>query len=133
MTDMLGAHIQVGFTSVLTVLQHHKSGALRVLGVGGKTRSSSMPDIPTVVEAGLPGYETSAWYGLYGPARMGRPLVNRLYEATRDAVHHSEARNAYAQFSIEPVDMSPEAFARFLTEDLVKYEKIVRAAGIERQ
>ena len=79
MIDLLGGHIQIGFTSVLTVLQHYKSGKLRVLGVGTRNRSPSMPDIPSVIEAGLPSYETSAWYGLYAPAGTPREIVRSHY------------------------------------------------------
>lgn len=131
--DVIGGQVPLMFASGPASIPHVKTGRLRALAYTGVKRSDQLPDVPTMSESGLKGFEASSWYGLYGPARMARPLVNRLYEATRDAVHHPEARNAYAQFSIEPVDMRPEAFARFLTEDLVKYEKIVRAARIEPQ
>jgi tripartite-type tricarboxylate transporter receptor subunit TctC len=84
-------------------------------------------------ESGLKGYEAIGWYGLYGPARLPTPILTRIYEATRDGVRHPETRQALAQFNIEPADSTPAAFARFLREDLIKYGKIIKAAGIEPQ
>ncbi len=131
--DVIGGQVPLMFASATASIPHVKTGRLRALGYTGLKRSDQLPDVPTMDESGLKGFEAASWYGLYGPARLAKRIVDRLYQATRDAVHHPEARNAYAQFSIEPVDMSPETFARFLKEDLVKYEKIVRAARIERQ
>jgi tripartite-type tricarboxylate transporter receptor subunit TctC len=131
--DVIGGQVPLMFASGPASIPHVKTGKLRALAFTGLKRSEQLPEVPTMDESGLKGFEASSWYGLYGPAHLPTPLVSRLYAATRDAVHHPEARHAYAQFSIEPVDVRPEAFARFLTEDLARYEKIVRAAGIERQ
>jgi tripartite-type tricarboxylate transporter receptor subunit TctC len=131
--DVMGGQVPLMFASGPVSVPHIKSGRLRAIAFTGSKRSDQLPEVPTIHESGLTGYEVTGWYGLYGPARLPQPLVTRLYEVTRDAVHHPEARSAYAQFNIEPIDTTPEAFARFLREDLVKYEKIVRAAGIERQ
>jgi tripartite-type tricarboxylate transporter receptor subunit TctC len=78
--DMLGGHVEVGFTSVLTFLSHHKSGKLRILAVGGRTRAGAMPDVPTAAEAGLPGYETYVWYGMYAPKGTPRDVLNRIQQ-----------------------------------------------------
>ena len=131
--DVIGGQVPIMFASGPASIPHVKTGRLRALAFTGLKRSEQIPDVPTMDESGLKGFEATSWYGLYGPARLATPIVNRLYEATRDAVHHPEARNAYAQFDIEPIDMKPQDFARFLKDDLVKYEKIVKAAGIERQ
>ena len=74
--DMLGGHVESGFTSVLTFLPHYKSGKLRILAVGGKARAGAMPDVPTAAEAGLPGYETYVWYGMYAPKGTPAPVVS---------------------------------------------------------
>lgn len=131
--DVMGGQVPLMFASGPASIPHVKSGRLRALAFTGVRRSSQLPDVPTMDESGLKGYEAIGWYGLYGPARLPAPVLTRLYEATRDAVHHPETRKAYAQFNIEPLDSNPEAFARFLREDLVKYSRIVKAAGIERQ
>lgn len=131
--DLLGGHLPLMFASGPASIPFVKAQRLRALAYTGIKRSDQLPDVPTVDESGLKGYEASSWYGLYGPARLPKAIVHRLYETARDAVHHPEARIAYAQFSIEPVDTRPDAFARFIKEDLVRYERIVRAAGVELQ
>jgi tripartite-type tricarboxylate transporter receptor subunit TctC len=131
--DVIGGQVPLMFASGPASIPHVKTGRLRALAFTGPRRSAQLPDLPTLDESGLKGYDASSWYGLYGPPRLPRPLVTRLYEATRDAVHHPEARAALAQFSIEPVDVTPDAFARFLKDDLVRYGKVVKAAGIEPQ
>ena len=110
-----------------------KSGRLRALGYTGLKRTEQLPEVPTLDESGLKGFQATGWYGLYGPARTPPPIVNRIYETTRDAVRHPETRQALAQLGIEPADTPPAAFARFLKEDLVRYGRIVKAAGIEQQ
>ena len=131
MTDLLGGHIQVGFTSVLTVLQHYKSGKLRVLGVGGKNRSPSMPDIPTVVEAGLPGYEISAWYGLYGPAGMPKDIADKIQKEIARISTQPDVKERLLQLGAEPVANTPAEFAAFTQAEYAKFAKIIKAAGIQ--
>ncbi len=131
--DVIGGQVPLMFASGPASIPHVKTGRLRALAFTGPRRSAQLPDLPTLDESGLKGYDASSWYGLYGPPRLPRLLVTRLYEAARDAVHHPEARAALAQFSIEPVDVTPDAFARFLKDDLVRYGKVVKAAGIEPQ
>lgn len=131
MTDMLGAHIQVGFTSVLTVLQHHKSGALRVLGVSGKKRAPSMPEVPTVIEAGLPGYETSAWYGLYAPAGMPAEITQKIQKEIARIAALPEVKARLLQLGAEAVASTPEEFTEFTRSEFSKYAKIIKDAGIQ--
>ena len=131
MTDLLGGHIQVGFTSVLTVLQHYKSGKLRVLGVGGKARSPSMPDIPTVIEGGLPGYETSAWYGMYGPPGMPAEVTNRIQREIARIVKLPDVAERLTQLGAQAVANTPEEFAAFTKSEYAKFGKLVKDAGMQ--
>lgn len=131
MSDLLGGHIQVGFTSVLTVLQHYKSGKLRVLGVGGKTRSPSMPDIPTVIESGLPGYETSAWYGLYGPAGMPAEIAQKIQREFARIVKLPDVADRLVQLGAIAVPNTPEEFAAFTRSEYAKFGKLVKDAGMQ--
>ncbi len=133
MADLLGGHIQVGFTSVLTVLQHYKSGKLRVLGVGGKNRSPSMPDIPTVIEGGLPGYETSAWYGLFAPPGTPPDIALKIQREIARIANLPEVRERLTQLGAEPVANTPEEFAAFTRAEYAKYEKLVRQAGMKQE
>jgi tripartite-type tricarboxylate transporter receptor subunit TctC len=130
MIDLLGGHIQIGFTSVLTVLQHYKSGKLRVLGVGSASRSPSMPDIPTVIEAGLPGYETSAWYGLYAPAGTPKDVVTKIQREIARISTQPDIKERLSQLGAEPVASSPDDFAAFTKSEMAKYAKVVKDAGI---
>lgn len=131
MADLLGGHVQVSFTSVLTALQHHRSGKLRVLGVAGKNRSPSMPDIPTVVEAGLPGYETSAWYGLYGPSNVPKDIVDKIQKELARISTHPDVRERLLQLGAEPVVNTPAEFAAFTQAEYAKFAKIIKTAGIQ--
>jgi tripartite-type tricarboxylate transporter receptor subunit TctC len=131
MTDLLGGHIQVGFTSVLTVLQHYKSGKLRVLGVGGKVRSPSMPDIPTVIEGGLPGYETSAWYGLYAPPGTPAEILNKLQREIARIVKLPDVAERLVQLGALPVANTPEEFLAFTKSEYAKFGKLVKDAGMQ--
>ena len=132
-TDLISGQVQIMFASGPASIPHVKSTRLRAIGVTGLKRMRELAEVPTLDESALKGYEATSWYGLYGPARLPPALVRSLYEHTRDAVHHPETRSAYARFDIEPVDTAPQAFVRFLREDLAKYAKVVQAAGVEKQ
>ena len=131
MVDLLGGHIQVGFTSVLTVLQHYKSGKLRVLGVGSRARSPSMPDIPTVVEGGLAGYETSAWYGMLAPPGTPADVVNKIQREIARIVKLPDVNERLVQLGAVPVANTPEEFLAFAKAEYAKYGKLVKDAGMQ--
>ena len=131
--DVLANQIAVNFASSPAAVPFVKSGRLRALGFTGKKRSEHLPDVPTLDEAGLKGYEVIGWYGIYGPAKLPKPILARLYQASREAVHTPETKKQYADMNIDSVGSTPEEFARFLKEDLARYSKIVKAAGIEPQ
>lgn len=131
MTDMLGGHVQVGFTSVLTVLQHYKTGKLRVLGVSGTVRSPNMPDVPTVPEAGLPGYEPVAWYGLYGPKGMPRELTAKIQKDIAAIAATPEVRDRLVELGALPVANAPEDFEKFTLAEHARFAKLIRDAGIK--
>ena len=133
MTDMLGGHIESGFTSTLTVLQHYKSGKLRVLAVAGKTRHPSMPDIPTAMEAGLPQYETYAWYGMYTARNVPAEITSRIQKEIARIVQLPEMRDKLNQFGAEPVANTPEEFAAFTRAEFDKYAKLIKQAGIQAE
>lgn len=131
MTDMLGGHIEAGFTSTLTVLQHYKSGKLRVLAVAGRTRHASMPDVPTAIEAGLPEYETYAWYGMYTGKNVAPDTVLRIQQDIARIVKLPDMREKLNQFGAEPVANSPEEFSAFTRSEFEKYSKLIKQAGIQ--
>ncbi len=131
MTDMLGGQIETGFTSTLTVLQHYKSGKLKVLAVAGKARHPSMPDIPTAVEAGYPEYETYAWYGMYAPKGTPREIVARIQQEIARVVKRPDTEERLGQFGAEPIASTPEDFAAFTKAESEKFARLIKAAGIQ--
>jgi tripartite-type tricarboxylate transporter receptor subunit TctC len=131
MIDMLGGHIETGFTSTLTVLQHYKSGKLKVLAVAGKARHPSMPDVPTAIESGYAEYETYAWYGMYGPKGMPREITNRIQQEIARIVKLPDMNERLSQFGAEPIASTPEDFAAFTRAEFDKFAKLVKAAGIQ--
>jgi tripartite-type tricarboxylate transporter receptor subunit TctC len=133
MTDMLGGHIETGFTSTLTVLQHYKSGKLKVLAVAGKARHPSMPDVPTAIESGLPEYETYAWYGMYAPKGTPREVVARIQQEIARIVRTPEMREKLGQFGAEPIASTPEDFAAFTKAEFDKFARLVKQAGIKAE
>lgn len=131
MVDMLGGHIETGFTSTLTVLQHYKSGKLRVVAIAGGTRHPSMPDVPTAIEAGYPDYETYAWYGMYAPKGTPREVVSRIQQEISRVVGLADTQERLSQFGAEPIASSPEDFAAYTKAEHDKFAKLVKSAGIQ--
>jgi tripartite-type tricarboxylate transporter receptor subunit TctC len=131
MTDMLGGHIETGFTSTLTVLQHYKSGKLKVVAVAGKARHPSMPDVPTAIESGYPDYETYAWYGMYAPKTTPREVVSRIQREIARIVRLPDMQERLNQFGAEPIASSPEEFTAYTKAEHDKFAKLIKAAGIQ--
>ena len=131
MIDMLAGQVATMAATVLTGMPHIRSGRLRPLGITSSTRSSVAPDIPTIAEAGLPGYESVQWYGMLAPAKTPRDIVTRLHaEATR-VLQQPEIKARLAADGADTVGSSPEEFARYIQSELVKWAKVARDAGIQ--
>ena len=131
MIDMLAGQIETGFTSTLTVLQHYKSGKLKVLAVAGKARHPSMPDVPTAIEAGYSEYETYAWYGMYTAKGTPREVVGKIQQDIARIVRLPDMQERLNQFGAEPIASTPEDFAAFTKSESEKFAKLVKAAGIQ--
>ena len=133
-TDLLGGQIQMMITDTATGLPHIRSGKLRALGYSLKTRSPLAPDVPTIDEAGVKGYDMGYWFAAYAPARTPQPVVNRLNELLTRAARSDTARTAfYASSGTEVFVTSPEGLARFQAEEARKWGDIIRKAGIEKE
>jgi len=131
--DLLAGHVVVSTATMLTGLPHVKSGRLRALGVTGAKRSHVLPEVPTVAEAGVPGYEAVQWYGLLAPAQTPRDIIMRLHGAMTSALQAPSIREKMAIDGVQPVGNTPDEFARFLRAETDKWGKVVRAAGIVPQ
>ena len=128
--DLIGGQVPLCFCTLPSVFPHVKSGRLRALAVTTTRRSTSAPDIPTVAEAGVPGYEMSQWYGLLVPAGTPAPIIERLNTEVGKALKHPESRSRLQAEGADPVGSSPQAFGAFFTAEIAKWTRIVQKAGI---
>ena len=128
--DLIGGQVQIAFLGIPSVLPHVKSGKLRVLAVTGKRRSPELPGVPTVDEAGVPGYELSPWYGLLAPAGTPRAVVVRLGDEVSRVVRASEMKEKLAVQGAEVTGGSPEEFAALIRADTSTWSRVVKDARI---
>ncbi len=128
-TDVLAGHMNMMFNSIAPIVAHIKSERVRVLGIAGAKRSPQLPDVPTISEAGVPGFEAVNWFGMFAPAKTPKQIVTRLNEALVKVVNAPEIRSQFEALGADPVGSSPEAFAAFVRRDLEKYAKVVKLSG----
>jgi tripartite-type tricarboxylate transporter receptor subunit TctC len=131
--DLLGGQVTFTFASVLSSTPHMKQGRLRVLAQTGVKRSSALPQVPTVAEAGVPGYSTTTWYGLLAPAATGAAVIDRLAAASNKAVKSPDIRERILADGAEPIGSSPAAFQKHLAAEIAKWAKVVKAAGVKAE
>jgi tripartite-type tricarboxylate transporter receptor subunit TctC len=129
--DLFGGRIELGSTVVSTAVPHIQNGKVRPLGVSGAKRVPQLPDVPTIAEAGLPGFEFDAFYALIVPAATPREIVLRLADAAAKAVASSEYRQRTIDGGLEPRSNTPEQMLQLAKADAAKIDKIVRSAGIK--
>jgi tripartite-type tricarboxylate transporter receptor subunit TctC len=129
MTDLLGGHILMSFAPIPAVHESTKSGLLRMLAVTSLTRSSLVPDVPTIAEAALPGFEAVLLYGLAAPAGTPRPIVERLDKALRTAVASDEVRGRLAVEGAEPRPSTPEEYGVDIDREETQWSRVVKASG----
>jgi tripartite-type tricarboxylate transporter receptor subunit TctC len=130
MNDLLGGQVNMSFAAAPGVMSQIKSGRIHALAVTTRARSPFLPDVPTVTEAaGITGYESSNWYGLVGPAKLPRPIVEKLNEAMRDALSDSAVREKLALQGLEPTPSTPEEFGAFMRSELTKWAKVIKDTG----
>ena len=133
LTDVLGGHISLMFPSTVIATPHVKSGRLRALGFTGLTRSKVLPDVPTIDESGLKGFDVTGWYGLF--ARAGTPprVISILQSNVAAVVNAPQAREQLDAWGLSPVGSTPEAFGEFVRHEMDKYARIAREANIPKQ
>jgi tripartite-type tricarboxylate transporter receptor subunit TctC len=130
-TDLLAGQVEMGFMSLAPILPHVKSGAVRGLAVAGGKRSGALPEMPTVAEAALPGYDIGVWWGLVGPAGTPPEIVKKAESVLVPWLRSSATAQRFLEMGLEPGELSGEAFQREIEKDTRRYAEIVQRAGIQ--
>jgi tripartite-type tricarboxylate transporter receptor subunit TctC len=130
-SDMVAGHVNLGFHNLVDVLPHVKAGTLRLLAVTSARRTRPLPDAPTIAEAGVPGYMAEVWFGVFAPANTPRPIVDRLHKEISAALAEPEIRGKFDAAGLDVVGSGPDAFARYLQDEVAKWSDIVRRADVK--
>ena len=131
LTDLMAGNVQVLIVSLPSVAAQMKSGRLRALGVTSLKRTSFMPELPTIAESGVPGYEASLWWGIFAPAKTPKPVLDRLSDEIHKAMATPEMKRVFVDFGAEPAPSTPEAFSGMVRNEIAKWSKVVRDAHIK--
>jgi len=133
LADLLGGHIPMAFAPIPATHANIAEGKLRGLAVTSTKRSSLLPDVPTIAESGIAGFEASLYYGLVAPARTPRPIIDKLNKALREALANDEVRKRLATDGAEPTPSTPEEYAAHIDKDETKWSKVVRESGAKAE
>jgi tripartite-type tricarboxylate transporter receptor subunit TctC len=131
MTALLGGQVQVNFATSSTALPHIRAGKLRAFAVTGAKRSMAAPELPTVAEAGVKGYQHASWVGMLAPAKTPRSIIERLHAAAVRIIHNDEVKKIFLRNGLEAEGNSPAEFGATIREEVDKWKKLVKAAGIK--
>jgi tripartite-type tricarboxylate transporter receptor subunit TctC len=127
--DVIAGQCDFLIANVGPLIGHVRGGKLNAIAVTGKTRTALLPDVPTIAESGLPGYESTTWYGLLGPAALPKDIIARVHGAAASALKNPEVRERYLALGAEPVTDTPQQFAAFIKKDMQDWAKVVKISG----
>lgn len=130
-TDLLAGHVQLMFTDTVTALPHVKAGKLKALGIGSGKRSAVLADVPTVAEAGVPGYDLTGWLAVFAPAGTPQAVVNKLNEEINRILVLPEVRERLLQTGLDPLAGSPAELGALVRNEIPKWARIIKEAGIK--
>ena len=133
LTDLLGGHIPMAFAPIPASHANVSGGMLRALAVTSTTRSSLLPEVPTIAESGLPGFDASLYYGLVAPAGTPRPVIDKLNKTLQDALGSTEVKKQLGLDGTEITPGTPEDYAAFIDKDEKKWSQLVKASGVEQE
>jgi len=133
MQDVVAGHVKIMFSSLVQTTPFIKSGQLIALGTGGAKRNPVLPDVPTIAEAGVPGYVADNWWGLAAPANLPKPIAEKLYTATQAALKAPELQAAFDREGAATVEMSSAEFADYIKTEIVKWDRVVKEGNIHAQ
>jgi len=129
--DIVGGHSDAVLGTIPTVLTYIKAGTLRVLGTGGAKRSSLLPDVPTIDEAGIPGFGLAQWWGILAPAGTPQPVVERLTSEFKEVLQSQDLRNWFLNQGAELDYTGPTELGEFISQEVAKWKRTVKEAGIK--
>jgi len=132
-TDLLGGRVDYYFAPISAALSNIRDGKLRAIAVSSAKRSSSLPDVPTMAESGVPGFEFTLWFGVWGPAGMPAEVVDRISKDVNRALADPGVRERLAKLGNDPMSMTPAEFNQFVRREIDDYARIIKAAGIKPQ
>ena len=133
LTDLLGGHIPMAFAPIPASHTNVAAGKLRALAVTSTTRSGLLPDVPTLIEAGLPGFDASLYYGLAAPAGTPRPIIDKLNKALREALASDEVKKQLVNDGTEITPGTPEDYVDFIDKDEKKWSQLIKSSGVEQE
>jgi tripartite-type tricarboxylate transporter receptor subunit TctC len=133
LTDLMSAQVQLMFSSTVAILPQVRAGRLRPLGLTGAKRSPAIPEVPTVAESGVPGYETASWYGVLAPAGTPKTIVERLNREIAAIIRQPDVRERLAGEGAEPAGGTPEAFALHIKRELARWSQVIKQARIKAE
>jgi tripartite-type tricarboxylate transporter receptor subunit TctC len=131
MIDQLGGHSQFSFGSLIQTLPHIQSGKFRILGTGGAKRSSTLPNVPTIAEAGVPGYEATNWWGVMAPAGTPAPITEKLSKEIKTVLASAEVKALFQKEGADVDYLAPAEFGPFIEKEITKWGKVVKEANIK--
>lgn len=130
-TDILAGQVQIMFDAVTTMTEQVRAGKVKALATSGRARSDVLPDVPTLAEAGVPGYEATIWLGVMAPRGTPAEVINRLNEAIGKIVGAPEVKQQWSRQGATPMVMNPAAFTRYLNDDIAKWAQVIKTANIK--
>ena len=131
--DVIAGHTQVSMGSLIQTLTFIRSGRLRALGTGGLKRTAILPEVPTIAEAGVPGYEANNWWGILAPAGTPPAIINRLHQEASTILKSTETQKRFSSEGAESVQMAPVEFGKFIAAETAKWARVVKEAGIRAE
>ena len=133
LNDLIGGHIKMAFDNLPSAIGHIRSGKVRALAVTTPKRWPGLPDVPTMAESGVPGYDVSAWFGLFAPAKTPREIVDLLYRDVREILKEEPIRDRLTELGAEPVGNTPDEFARQIAAEVKKWRDVVASTGVKAE
>ena len=133
LADLIGGQIEIGFDNLPSSMSHIRSGKVRAIAVTTTKRWPGAPEIPTVAESGVPGYEVSGWFGLLAPAGTPKPVIDALYRAIADLLKQPDVAKQLLELGAEPAANGPDAFGRQIADEVEKWKKVVAATGVKAE